>query len=55
MSGLIIYGTYAYLFSTGVAMRGYSRFSHWFEGIFAATFGAMGVSLIWAGVREAQN
>lgn len=27
LSGLIIYGTYACLFSTGIAMRGYSRFS----------------------------
>ena len=52
LSGLIIYETYACLFSTGIAMRGYSRFSRWFEGIFAATFGAMGVSLIWADVRD---
>ena len=55
LSGLIIYGTYACLFSTGIAVRSYSRFSRWFEGIFAATFGAMGISLIWAGVREARN
>lgn len=55
LSGLIIYGTYAWLFSTGVAMRGYSRFSRWFEGIFAAAFGAMGASLIWAGMQEARN
>ena len=55
LSGSIIYGTYACLFSTRIAIGGYSRFSRWFEGIFAATFGAMGVSLIWAGVREARN
>ena len=55
LSGLIIYGTYACPFSTGIAVRSYSRFSRWFKGIFAATFGAMGISLIWAGVREARN
>ncbi|WP_415919565.1 LysE family translocator [Tateyamaria sp. SN6-1] len=54
LSGLVIYGTYAWLFSTGVAMRGYARFARWFEGIFAAAFGLMGASLIWAGLREAR-
>ncbi len=54
-SGLVIYGSYAWLFSTGVAMRGYMRFSRWFEGVFAAAFGAMGASLIWAGLREVRN
>ena len=55
ISGLVIYGTYAMLFSTDMAMRGYSRFAKWFEGLFAAAFSAMGVSLIWSGVREAQR
>lgn len=55
LSGLIVYGTYAMLFSTGVAMRGYTRFSRWFEGVFAAAFGLMGASLIWAGVKEARH
>ena len=55
ISGLVIYGTYAVLFSTDVAMRGYSRFAKWFEGLFAAAFSAMGASLIWSGVREAQR
>ena len=55
LSGLIIYGTYAWLFSTGVAVRGYTRFARWFEGVFAMAFGAMGASLIWAGAREARN
>ncbi|MEP2533375.1 LysE family translocator [Shimia sp.] len=55
LSGLVIYGVYAWLFSTGVAMRGYTRFARLFEGVFAAAFGAMGASLIWAGVREARN
>lgn len=55
LSGLVIYGTYAWLFSTGVAMRGYSRFTRWIEGVFAAAFGLMGASLLWAGVREARH
>lgn len=55
LSGLVIYGTYAGLFSTGVAMRGYTRFAQWFEGVFAAAFGLMGASLLWAGIREARN
>ena len=55
ISGLVIYGTYAMLFSTEIAMRGYSRFARWFEGVFAAAFSAMGASLIWSGVREAQR
>ena len=55
ISGLVIYGTYAMLFSTEIAMRGYSRFAKWFEGVFAAAFSAMGASLIWSGVREAQR
>lgn len=55
VSGLVIYGTYAWLFSTGAAMRGYSRFARWFEGVFAAAFGVMGASLLWAGIRETRN
>jgi threonine/homoserine/homoserine lactone efflux protein len=55
VSGLMIYGIYAMLFSTGVAIRGYTRFSRWFEGLFAAAFSAMGASLVWSGVSDAQR
>jgi threonine/homoserine/homoserine lactone efflux protein len=55
LSGLVIYGAYAWLFSTGAAMRGYTRFSRWFGGIFAMAFGTMGASLIWSGLSEARN
>lgn len=55
LSGLAIYGTYAWLFSTGVAMRGYARFARWVEGTFAAAFGVMGASLVWSGLREARG
>jgi len=55
ISGLVIYGIYAILFSTGVAMRSYLHFSRWFEGLFAAAFGALGASLVWSGLREVQR
>lgn len=55
LSGLVVYGTYALLFSTGIAMRGYARFSRWFEGIFAGAFGIMGASLLWSGLRETRH
>ncbi len=55
LSGLAIYGTYAVLFSTGAAMRGYTRFAGWFEGVFAAAFSVMGASLLWSGLRDAQR
>ncbi|WP_110686516.1 LysE family translocator [Salinicola aestuarinus] len=55
LSGLAIYGGYAWLFSTGVAVRGYARAGRWFEGVFAASFGVMGASLVWSGLREAQR
>ena len=53
-SGFAVYGTYALLFSTGLAARGYARFARWVEGAFAAAFGAMGASLIVSGLREAR-
>jgi len=52
LSGFAIYGTYAYLFSTGVAVRAYGKFARFFEGVFAVTFGAMGASLIGSGLRD---
>ena len=51
-SGLIIYGVYAYLFSTGMAVRAYAKFTRIFEGLFAAAFGVMGGRLLWSGLRE---
>lgn len=52
LSGLAIYGAYALLFSTGVAMQVYGRFARWLEGAFATAFGAMGATLSWSGLRE---
>ena len=53
-SGLAVYGTYALLFSTGLAGRAYARFARGVEGAFAAAFGAMGASLVISGLREAR-
>lgn len=52
LSGLIIYSAYAYLFSSGMAVRLYVRFIRFFEGVFAAAFAAMGGSLIWSGFQK---
>ncbi|WP_308918252.1 LysE family translocator [Jannaschia sp. LMIT008] len=55
LSGFAVYGTYAWLFSTGLAGRTYVRFARWVEGAFAAAFGVMGGSLILSGLREARQ
>lgn len=55
LSGLVVYGAFAWVLSTGVAMRGYARFARCVEGGFAAVFGVMGASLIWAGIRDART
>ncbi|MCK0167764.1 LysE family translocator [Jannaschia sp. S6380] len=52
VSGLVIYGIYAVLFSTGLATRTYARFARWVEGAFAAAFGAMGATLLLSGLRD---
>lgn len=52
LSGLIVYGTYAWLFSTRTAGRTYARATRPFNGVFAAAFGAMGGKLIWDGLRD---
>lgn len=51
-SGLAIYGTYALLFSTGLAARTYARFARWVEAGLGAAFGAIGGGLLLDGARE---
>ncbi len=51
-SAMAIYGTYACLFSTGIAMRTYRRLSHVIEAAFGMVFGAIGAKLIADGLRE---
>jgi threonine/homoserine/homoserine lactone efflux protein len=51
-SAMLVYGAYALLFSTGVFMRGYARFSRYIEASFGAVFGIFGANLVLDGVRE---
>lgn len=52
LSAMTIYGTYAVLFSTGLAMRAYRRTARYVEAAFGTIFGALGVKLISDGIRE---
>ena len=52
LSALAVYGLYAWLFSTEVAVRSFDRFSRVFEYSFAALFGLFGGKLLWDGLRE---
>ena len=52
MSAIVIYGSYAILFSTRYASNFYGRFSRWIEVLFGASFGSLGGKLVVDGVRE---
>lgn len=52
LSAALIYGGYGLLFSSGLAMAAYYRFSRWIEGVFGMIFGALGVTLIADGIRS---
>lgn len=52
VTALLIYGTYSFLFSTGLARRAYAQFARWFELAFATAFGALGGKLLFDGLRE---
>lgn len=54
LSAMVIYGTYALLFSTGMAMRTYGRFSRLFEAGFGLIFGAAGAKLFADGISAAR-
>lgn len=51
-SALVVYGTYATLFSTNSARRIYARFTRPIEAAFGVAFGALGGSLIVDGLRD---
>lgn len=51
-SAAIVYGGYAWLFSTRAALAGYSRASRSIEAVFAGAFGILGGRLIFDGLRE---
>ncbi|WP_026381226.1 LysE family translocator [Afifella pfennigii] len=52
LTAALIYGAYAFLFSTGLAMRAYGRFARLVEGLFGLVFGALGGKLVLDGIRE---
>lgn len=52
ISGFIIYGSYALLFSTTSSSKVYKRFARWIEAAFGASFGALGSKLVIDGARE---
>jgi threonine efflux protein len=52
LSAMAIYGTYAILFSTGMAMRAYTRFWRMLEAAFGLAFGALGATLLIWGVQD---
>ncbi|MEO9297665.1 LysE family translocator [Devosia alba] len=52
LSAMIIYGAYGLLFSTGMAMRTYSRFWRGIEAAFGLAFGALGATLLVWGIRD---
>lgn len=51
-SAMMVYGTYAVLFSTGAAVRTYDRFYRFIEASFGVVFGSLGVKLILDVVKE---
>jgi threonine/homoserine/homoserine lactone efflux protein len=54
-SAMLVYGTYAVLFSTGTVVRAYQRFFRVIEGAFGVVFGAVGGQLIMSGIREMKS
>ena len=52
LSAAMVYSTYAVLFSTGLAHRGYQRFYRWVDGAFGLVFGSVGGKMIWDGLKE---
>jgi threonine/homoserine/homoserine lactone efflux protein len=51
-TALLVYGSYAWLFSTGVAARAHGRFRRWIEVLFGAVFGALGGKLVIDGIAD---
>ena len=52
LSATLVYGTYGLLFSTGIAMRAYARFSRAIEAGLGIAFGLLGGRLVLDGLRE---
>ena len=52
LTAALIYGTYALLFSTGLALRGVRRVAPAINFGFATVFGALGAQLLLSGARD---
>ncbi len=52
LSATLIYGSYALMFTTGLAVKAYSRFARWIELMFGTVFGMLGGKLIVDGIKE---
>lgn len=52
LSALAIYGAYGFLFSTNAVANIYSRFTRAIEAVLGVTFGALGMVLVDAGIRD---
>ncbi|MBZ8133940.1 LysE family translocator [Afifella sp. IM 167] len=55
VTAALIYGAYAFLFSTGPALRGYARFARVIEGLFGSIFGLLGGRLLLDGIKELRS
>ncbi|KXJ53824.1 MAG: hypothetical protein AXW12_13585 [Thalassospira sp. Nap_22] len=55
ISAMMVYGTYAVLFSTGVAVRTYQRFFRVIDASFGAIFGLIGGRLLLDGLHALRN
>ncbi|OSQ31705.1 LysE family translocator [Thalassospira sp. MCCC 1A03138] len=54
-SAMVIYGIYALLFSTGVAVRAYQGFFRVVDGIFGAVFGVIGSKILIDGMSDLRS
>lgn len=52
VSATLIYGSYAFMFSSGMAIKTYSRFARWIELLFGTVFGLLGGKLLLDGIKE---
>ena len=55
LSAMLIYGGYALVFSTGIAVRTYGRFFRLIEASFGAVFGFVGTKLVMVGLRDLRS
>lgn len=51
----LVYGAYALMFSTGIAIRAYARAARLIQAAFGAVFGTLGATLAFDGIREARG